>query len=628
MKPDSVLLLPRPQEMQLAGGTVSLPDGKLIALAAPRPAALYFMAERARAALERYGGKSWEIVGGQAVPPGLIGLRIALDESIGRAEGYRLVVSADGVTITGFDEAGAFYGVTTFIQLLQRHGADLPALVINDWPDFPNRGVMLDISRDKVPTMPTLYRLVDQLAGWKVNQFQLYTEHTFAYRHHPDVWAKASPMTAQEILALDAYCRERFIDLVPNQNSFGHMHRWFEHSHYLPLAETEGGFTTPWGQWHELPYSLTPANPDTLNFLNGLYDELLPNFTSRYFNVGCDETFDLGLGRSKTLCDEKGRGRVYLDFVLEIYRLVKKRGFTMQFWGDIIGHYPELVPELPRDAVALEWGYEAVHDFDGKCAAFAAAGIPFYVCPGTSSWTAIAGRTDNALGNIRSAVENGLKHGASGVLNTDWGDHGHWQTYPVSLPGFAYGAALSWAYRPNADLDLPAALDAFVFEDSAGAMGRLAYDLGNIYQQPGVLIPNGSVLFWAYFYPLDMLSADLGQWLDWHRLQLQSAAGVPDKLRDTLAHVDRVMSPLAVARMACSDAALITDEFRLAADMLRHGAKRLLFILGEPLAGKNELNDELLAIEARYRDVWLARSRPGGLDDSLARLEKARAGYR
>ncbi|NWG16745.1 MAG: hypothetical protein HXY41_08930, partial [Chloroflexi bacterium] len=138
----------------------------------------------------------------------------------------------------------------------------------------------------------------------------------------------------------------------------------------------------------------------------------------------------------------------------------------------------------------------------------------------------------------------------------------------------------------------------------------------------------GSVLFWAYFYPTDMLSATLGQWMDWHRHQLQSAAGLPDKLRDTLDYINRVMTPLEGAQMAGSDAALVADELRLTADMLRHGAKRLLLILGDSSADKAGLNDDLLAIEARYRDIWLARNRPGGLDDSLTRLEKARAGYR
>ena len=120
------------------------------------------------------------------------------------------------------------------------------------------------------------------------------------------------------------------------------------------------------------------------------------------------------------------------------------------FWGDIILQAPELIPELPQDSIALEWGYEHDHAFDERCAKFAEAGIPFYVCPGTSSWNAVAGRTDNALGNLRSAAENGLKHGAIGYLNTDWGDNGHWQYQSTAYLGYVYGAAVSWAVEANA----------------------------------------------------------------------------------------------------------------------------------------------------------------------------------
>jgi hexosaminidase len=49
--------------------------------------------------------------------------------------------------------------------------------------------------------------------------------------------------------------------------------------------------------------------------LRGLYDELLPNFTSGFFNIGGDETWDLGKGQSKKLCGARGKSRVYVDFI-------------------------------------------------------------------------------------------------------------------------------------------------------------------------------------------------------------------------------------------------------------------------------------------------------------------------
>ena len=90
-------------------------------------------------------------------------------------------------------------------QLACRSVGGLPPCRIEDWPDFAARGVMLDISRDKVPTLATLTGLVDLLAGWKINQLQLYTEHTFAYAGHERVWRGASPMTGEQIERLDQF---------------------------------------------------------------------------------------------------------------------------------------------------------------------------------------------------------------------------------------------------------------------------------------------------------------------------------------------------------------------------------------------------------------------------------------
>ena len=270
---------------------------------------------------------------------------------------------------------------------------------------FAVRSYMLDISRDKVPTMGTLKQLVDILARFDYNQFQLYTEHTFAYSAHKDVWAHASPMTPDEIRELDLYCVMRGIELVPNQNCFGHMERWLTKPAYNHLAELpQGGAPLPWGGFKKDPTTLCPTDPASLEFVAGLLDELLPNFESRLVNIGCDETFDLlGNGRSAAAVKEKGEGRVYLDFLLKVADLARARGKRPMFWGDVILKHPELVGELPKDMIALDWGYEGNHPFMEEAAKFQAAGLDFYVCPGTSSWNSLAGRVENMRENMMAA---------------------------------------------------------------------------------------------------------------------------------------------------------------------------------------------------------------------------------
>ncbi len=603
-------LLPRPRHLFPQQGSFALPAQGLIVIEAARPAGLRTTAVRLQRALAERRSLRWEIQAGgaAALPNTVVTLRLR-PELKSRPESYTLTITTAGVELSAPDEAGLFHGVSTLLQIDAQSPAAWPCLHIDDWPDFAARGVMLDISRDKVPTLQSTFALIDRLAGWKINQFQLYTEHTFAYRQHEEVWARASPFTGDDILALDAFCRERYIELVPNQNSFGHLHRWFDHDRYRPLAEVTGGFDTPWGIRMEGSFSLCPGDPGSLELLRGLYDELLPHFTSRQFNVGCDETVDLGQGRSRADVEARGVGRVYLDFLHKIHAEVKSRGRVMQFWGDIIIQHPELISELPRDVIALEWGYEADHDFGTRCPQYKASGIPFYVCPGTSAWNSIAGRTTNALGNLRNAAAAGVEHGAIGFLNTDWGDNGHWQAEPAHDLGFAAGAAYSWAWEANRDIDIVDALNLHAYADEANVLGRVAHDLGDIYRVPGDTPHNNSILFNALQRSLDRAP------------ELDDA-----ELDRTLAAIDAAVAPLAQARSQRPDAALLEREFDLMARLLRHATKRVKFAHGN--GDRAALSADLDTLIADYKDQWLARNRPGGLADSVARLERLRGDYR
>jgi hexosaminidase len=520
-----------------------------------------------------------------------------IDPTVARPQGFQILIRPGICRIVGHDAAGVFYARQTLAQLRRLFGDLLPCLEITDWPDFPSRGVMLDISRDKVPTMPTLFALVDRLAEWKINQLQLYIEHTFAYRGHEQVWRDASPMMPDEIRALDDYCNSRFIELVPNQNSFGHMERWLRHPKYLPLAEAPEGADTPWGFRWDGPFSLCPTDPRSLALLADLYSQLLPNFTSHLFNVGCDETFDLGQGQSKDECRRRGVHRVYLDFLSRVNDLVTRHGRRMMFWGDIILKEPELIRELPAGAIALNWGYESDHPFDSEASRFSQTGVPFYVCPGTSSWCSIAGRTDNMLANQRAAAEAGLKHGAIGHLNTDWGDYGHLQYLPMSFAGLAAGAAMSWCLQSNRDMPLARVLGAHVFEDSAGVMGAAACELGNVYKAVGKQIANRSALF-SILVPSST-----------HRDPMEGITR--QGLERAEAAIESAMKSVHLAKMNREDAALIQLEFSNAAAMLRYACRKGIGESGD---------DELMEIVRRHRQCWLARNRPGGLEESLRRL--------
>ena len=224
---DNLILLPKPRSVVASSGVYGLTSGSKI-ICKGDPASLFPIARRLQRAIWENQRVGWTLRAGNPEfysSRSALTITLAPDQGI-LAQGYRLRIADDGIDLVAGDAAGAFYGVMTLVQMLRQCEGDLPAGEISDSPDFPSRGVMLDISRSKVPTLETLFSLVDLFSGWKINHLELYTEHTFAYENHSEVWAQASPMTGEDILRLDAYCRERFVELVPNQNSFGHMHHW------------------------------------------------------------------------------------------------------------------------------------------------------------------------------------------------------------------------------------------------------------------------------------------------------------------------------------------------------------------------------------------------------------------
>ena len=456
---------------------------------------------------------------------------------------------------------------------------------------FAARAYMLDISRDKVPTMGTLKQLVEILEKFNYNQLQLYTEHTFAYSKHEAVWKDASPMTAQEIRELDLFCAMHGIDLVPNQNSFGHLERWLVKPEYNHLAELpRGGAPLPWGGFKKDPTTLCPTDPASLDFLAELYDELLPNFESRLFNIGCDETFDLlGEGRSADAVKEKGEGRVYLDFLLKVAELVRKRGKRPMFWGDVILRHPELVPELPKDLIALDWGYEGNHPFMDEAAKFAAAGLDFYVCPGTSSWNSLAGRVENMRENMIAAERAGHTYGAKGFMVTDWGDGGHWQPLAASLPGLILGGNLAYSGSSAAKMDLEDALDAVMGVPLGGTLLRL----GTLYLRGGALRSNASELF-------RILANDRGY---------SRHPGLTD-------HVLAEIS--AIAEGCRHDAARFVG-----AAYPNVWAQEIMYMANLVDAACNRRDEKRLRfLREEHGRVWRLRNREGGRADSLAKLPR------
>ena len=331
-------------------------------------------------------------------------------------------------------------------------------------------GYMLDISRDKVPTMDTLKTIVDVLATAGFGELQLYTEHTFAYAAHAEVWKDWSPMTAAEVRELDDYAWKKGVRLVPNQNSFGHLEKWLRHEKYRDtIAEAPNGFTIDNPRLVDRPpCAICPTDPRSVEFLAGLYDELLPNFRhADEINVGCDEVWDIFYkkGRSAAVAAEIGVPGLYMRHLLNVHDLLKRRGKRMAFWADMVLRDPELLDSVPRDVNALQWGYGSewscrgyTCEFEGRCLALCRRGIPFTVCPSTMTYRGPFFDLRASFGNIRLAAESAAKFGAEGLLLTEWGDGGHPNAFLANLPQIVC-AGLLCRNQPADDASIAAKID-------------------------------------------------------------------------------------------------------------------------------------------------------------------------
>ena len=369
--------------------------------------------------------------------PGCVFIDAGDDET---TDDYTIAVSADGATVCAAGSRGAFCAIQTLRQLVMLCGAAIPLCRIEDRADYADRGFYHDVTRGRVPKLETLKALADELALYKYNSLQLYVEDAFAFAELDGVMSADEVLSADEIIELDGYCHDRFIELVPSVSSFGHLYNLLQSERYKHLCEYEDYEPTQ-HYWIEkmAHHTIDVGNDESIEVIKSMIDQFIPLCRSDKFNICCDETFDLCRGKNAG----KDAGEEYFKFVKKIVDHVKSRGKRVMMWGDIALNHPEHLPKLPDDVIMLNWTYEKCPK-EAKIAAF--DGTPFtqYVCPGTSSWNRFIEETDRASGNITALAIYGKRHGAAGILTTNWGDYGNTCPLGAEQYGIALAAERSW----------------------------------------------------------------------------------------------------------------------------------------------------------------------------------------
>ncbi len=345
------------------------------------------------------------------------------------AEGYILQITPEKIRIIALTDAGVFYGIQTLSQLITSNqtGRSIPCLTIYDYPDFSIRGWQDDISRGPIPTLDYLKKQVRILAAFKLNAMTLYTEHVFKLKRHPTL-APADGITEEQIAELSAFAAGYHVQIIGNFQSFGHMEKILSKPGYGHLAESG--------------HIITPVKEESYQFLKEVYSEVVPAYSSPYFNINCDETFGLGEGPSKPMADSIGIEGIYGYHINRLNDLLKPYQKRILMWGDIAAD-PTITRLLPKDITVISWGYHDAPSFDYAIRPFSDQGLNFWVAPGVSCWGNIYPNLQVAQVNINNYIRDGYRLGATGVLNTTWDDDGmglfgnNW--YPL-----IWGAEKSW----------------------------------------------------------------------------------------------------------------------------------------------------------------------------------------
>ena len=206
-------------------------------------------------------------------------------------------------------------------------------------------------------------------------------------------------------------------------------------------------------------HTIDPTNDESFELIKSLIDQYIVNFSSNKFNICCDETFDLKIGKHR----DQDAGTLYFDFVTKIVKYLQEKGKTVMMWADIVLNYPEQIDKVPDGVQLLNWYYWDKPD-ENTFKTIQNTGKTQIVCPGTGSWNRLCEDIEMDLINIPSMAELGYINGAKGLLNTNWGDWGNPCSIELAMFGFVLGAEKAWNVASSIDEKYIEKVDFLLYE--------------------------------------------------------------------------------------------------------------------------------------------------------------------
>jgi hexosaminidase len=281
-------------------------------------------------------------------------------QELGEDESYLLEITHSGAKLNAPTTLGVMRGLQTFLQLVETTpaGFAVPAVVIDDKPRFPWRGLMIDCGRHFMP-LDVIKRNLDGMAAVKLNVFHWHLSENQGFRIESKKFPKLHEMgsdglyyTQDEVRELIAYARERGIRVIPEFDMPGHSTAWFVG--YPDLASAPGPYAVE-RKWGVFDPAMDPTREHTYHFLDEFIGEMARLFPDQFFHIGGDEV-------NGKQWDANPKIQVFMRahgmktnqdlqayFNKRVQEIVRKHGKTMIGWDEI------LRPELPKSIVIQSW---------------------------------------------------------------------------------------------------------------------------------------------------------------------------------------------------------------------------------------------------------------------------------
>jgi len=283
--------------------------------------------------------------------------------------------------------------------------------------DFAIKGFHLDL-RIQVMTMDALRNFVSKLKQSGINTLIMEWEATYPFSKHPLISNKYA-YSKNEIESFIKYCMDAGIDVIPLQQSFGHVEYILQHYRYARLREDQKNYS-----------QVCPLQP-ALNkkLFTDLFTELAATHPSKYFHIGGDETYLLGhcpLCRRKAA--KEGVSKLYIDHIRMLCDIVIKLGKHPVLWADIALKYPQALQLLPKETIFIDWNYGWDMNRFGDHQKLLQSGFEIWGAPALRSHpdNYFLAMWEKHFNNIRDFVSAARKMHYKGIVMTAWSTSGEY----------------------------------------------------------------------------------------------------------------------------------------------------------------------------------------------------------